>query len=70
MGKTIYRRQFLKGSVLTGGGLIFGTSVFNTNAQQFGQTGANITGTPDKQNPASCHYDPPLALFQPRTVLF
>mgnify|MGYP001178649317 CR=1 FL=1 len=41
MGKTIYRRQFLKGSVLTGGGLILGTSVFNTNAQQFGQTGAN-----------------------------
>ena len=37
----MYRRQFLKASALIGGGLIVGTPVFNTNAQQSGQTVAS-----------------------------
>ena len=37
----MYRRQFLKASALIGGGLIVGTPVFNTNAQQSGQTGTS-----------------------------
>ena len=39
----MYRRQFLKASALIGGGLIVGTPVFNTNAQQSGQTGTSET---------------------------